>query len=133
MRGRDEAFYRELFTADGDLMRALHALPQPVIARVHGVATAGGCHLVAACDLAVASPDARFAVPGPAMGLVGTTAMVEVARLVGRRRALQMLLTGAAITAETALAWGLVNAVAPREDRTPRPTRWPGPPPAVGP
>lgn len=116
MRGRDEQYYRELFTADGELMRALHALPQPVVARVHGAATAGGCHLVAACDLAVASPDASFAVPGPAMGLVGTTAMVEVARLVGRRRALQMLLTGAAITAETALAWGLVNAVAPRDE-----------------
>jgi enoyl-CoA hydratase/carnithine racemase len=87
-----------------------------VIAQVHGMAAAGGCHLVAACDLAVASPDARFAVPGPVIGLVGTTAMVEVARLVGRRRALQMLLSGVPISAETALAWGLVNAVVPTDE-----------------
>jgi enoyl-CoA hydratase/carnithine racemase len=116
MRGRDEAFYRELFEADSELMRTLHFLPQPVVARVHGVASAGGCHLVAACDLAVATTEARFAVPGPGLGLVGTTAMVEVARLVGRRRALQMLLSGAPISAETALAWGLVNAVVPARD-----------------
>jgi enoyl-CoA hydratase/carnithine racemase len=113
MRGRDEPAYRELFEADSELMQALRGLSQTVIARVHGAAIAGGCHLVAACDLAVASSEASFAVPGPSLGLVGTTAMVEVARVVGRRRALQMLLTGASIPAETALAWGLVNAVVP--------------------
>lgn len=116
LRGSDEAAARELFEADSALMQELHRIPQPVIARVHGPASAGGCHLVAACDLAIASPQATFAVPGPALGLVGTTAMVEVARVVGRRRAMQMLLTGAPISAETALAWGLVNAVVPAAD-----------------
>ncbi len=113
LRGSDEAAARELFDADSALMQDLHRMPQPVIARVHGPASAGGCHLVAACDLAIASPLATFAVPGPVLGLVGTTAMTEVARVVGRRRAMQMLLTGAPISAETALAWGLVNAVVP--------------------
>ena len=113
MRGADEAACRELFESDSSLMQDLHNLPQPVVARVHGPASAGGCHLVAACDLAVASPEATFAVPGPTLGLVGTTAMVEVARVVGRRRAMQMLLSGAPISAGTALSWGLVNAVVP--------------------
>lgn len=113
LRGSDEATARELFEADAALMQELHRAAQPVIARVHGPASAGGCHLVAACDLAIASPLATFAVPGPALGLVGTTAMVEVARVVGRRRAMQMLLTGAPISAETALDWGLVNALVP--------------------
>jgi enoyl-CoA hydratase/carnithine racemase len=113
LRGSDEAAARELFEADSSLMQDLHRTPQPVIARVHGPASAAGCHLVAACDLAIASPLATFAVPGPALGLAGTTAMAEVARVVGRRRAMQMLLTGAPISAETALAWGLVNAVVP--------------------
>ena len=78
LRGSDEAAARELFEADSALMQELHRMPQPVIARVHGPASAGGCHLVAACDLAIASPLATFAVPGPALGLVGTTAMAEV-------------------------------------------------------
>ncbi len=116
MRGADEAAARELFEADSALMQDLHRLPLPVIARVGGPASAGGCHLVAACDLAIASREATFAVPGPTLGLVGTTAMVEVARLVGRRRSMQMLLTGAPISAETALSWGLVNAVVPARD-----------------
>jgi enoyl-CoA hydratase/carnithine racemase len=116
LRGSDESAARELFEADSALMQELHRMPQPVIARVHGPASAGGCHLVAACDLAIASPQATFAVPGPALGLVGTTAMVEVARVVGRRRAMQMLLTGAPISAEAALSWGLVNAVVPARD-----------------
>lgn len=116
LRGSDEPAARELFEADSALMQELHRMAQPVIARVHGPASAGGCHLVAACDLAIASPAATFAVPGPALGLVGTTAMVEVARVVGRRRAMQMLLTGAPISAETALSWGLVSAVVPAAD-----------------
>jgi enoyl-CoA hydratase/carnithine racemase len=116
MRGCDEAAARELFEADAALMQELHGLPQPVIARVHGAASAGGCHLVAACDLAIASQGATFAVPGPALGLVGTTAMAEVARVVGRQRAMRMLLTGAPISAETALAWGLVSEVVPAGD-----------------
>lgn len=115
MRGSDEAAARDLFEADAALMQDLHSLPQPVIARVHGPASAGGCHLVAACDLAIASTAATFAVPGPALGLVGTTAMVEVARVIGRQRAMRMLLTGAPISAHTALSWGLVGEVVPAD------------------
>lgn len=116
LHGAQEADVRTLFEADTELMRTVRELPRPVVARVQGPAAAAGCQLVAACDLAVASTQATFAVPGPVMGLVGTTAMVEVARLVGPRRAMQMLLTGAPVSATTALDWGLVNAVvAPRE------------------
>jgi enoyl-CoA hydratase/carnithine racemase len=111
LRAADFDAARTLFRADADLMRAVRELPQPVVARVQGPASAAGCHLVAACDLAVASSHATFAVPGPVTGLVGTTAMVEVGRLIGRRRAMQMVLTGAPISAATALEWGLVNAV----------------------
>ncbi len=116
LQGADEVAIRTLFDADATLMRTVRELPKPVVARVQGPATAAGCHLVAACDLAVASPAATFAVPGPVMGLVGTTAMVEIGRLVGRRRAMQMILTGAPVSAQTALEWGLINAVVqPRE------------------
>ena len=111
MSGRDPEFYDELFRTCGELMMAIHRLPQPVIASVQGIATAAGCQLVAACDLAVASEAARFATPGVRVGLFCTTPMVEVARVVGRRRALQMLLTGEPIDAPTAAAWGLVNEV----------------------
>ncbi len=116
LHGADEAAARTIFDADTALMRAIRELPQPVVARVQGAATAAGCHLVAACDLAVASSQATFAVPGPAMGLVGATAMIEVSRLIGRRRATQLLLTGAPISASTALDWGLVNAVVPADE-----------------
>jgi enoyl-CoA hydratase/carnithine racemase len=108
--------YREVFELCGGVMNAIHELPQPVIARVHGMATAAGCQLVAACDLVVASSEARFATPGVKIGLFCTTPMVEVTRTIGRKRALEMLLTGAPIDAETAAAWGLVNrVVAPDE------------------
>lgn len=113
LHGADEDAARTIFQADTALMRAIRELPQPVVARVQGPATAAGCHLVAACDLAVASPQATFAVPGPVMGLVGATAMVEVARLIGRG---QMLLSGAPVSASTALDWGLVNAVVPAQE-----------------
>jgi len=83
-----------------------------------GVATAAGCQLVAACDLAVASEDARFATPGVRIGLFCSTPMVEVSRAVGRKRALEMLLTGELIDAPTAADWGLVNRVVPREQLT---------------
>ncbi len=116
LRDCDEASARELFEADADLIRRLRSLPQPVVARVHGAAWAGGCHLAAACDLVIASPAATFAVPGPALGLPGTTAMVELARVVGRQRAMWMLLTGSPVAAETALAWGLVSRVVPAEE-----------------
>jgi enoyl-CoA hydratase/carnithine racemase len=108
--------YHEVFELCSGLMNAIHDLPQPVIARVHGMATAAGCQLVAACDLVVASSEARFATPGVKIGLFCTTPMVEVTRTIGRKRALEMLLTGTPIDAETAAAWGLVNrVVAPDE------------------
>ena len=116
MVGLGLAEYREIFELCTRMMTAIHELPQPVIARVHGMATAAGCQLVAACDLVVASSEARFATPGVKIGLFCTTPMVEVTRSVGRKRALEMLLTGTAIDAETAAEWGLVNkVVAPDE------------------
>ena len=110
---RDAGFYEELFTTCVRMMTRVHELPQPVIAKVHGIATAAGCQLVAACDLAVAAEDARFATPGVNIGLFCSTPMVPVARSVGRKRALEMLLTGEMIDARTALEWGLVNHVVP--------------------
>ena len=116
MVGLGLAEYREIFEICTRMMTAIHELPQPVIARVHGMATAAGCQLVAACDLVVASTEARFATPGVKIGLFCTTPMVEVTRSVGRKRALEMLLTGTPIDAETAAEWGLVNrVVAPDE------------------
>jgi enoyl-CoA hydratase/carnithine racemase len=112
---RDAGFYEELFSTCVRMMTRLHELPQPVIAKVHGIATAAGCQLVAACDLAVAAEDARFATPGVNIGLFCSTPMVPVARSVGRKRALEMLLTGEMIDARTALEWGLVNRVVPAE------------------
>jgi enoyl-CoA hydratase/carnithine racemase len=116
MIGRDDAFYRELFGACTVMMETIHDLPQPVIAKVHGVATAAGCQLVAACDLAVTAEGTRFATPGVKIGLFCSTPMVPVSRAVGRKRAMQMLLTGEPIDAATALDWGLVNRVVPAEE-----------------
>jgi enoyl-CoA hydratase/carnithine racemase len=116
---REAEFYEELFRACVDMMEAIHALPQPVIAKVHGVATAAGCQLVAACDLAVAAHDARFATPGVNIGLFCSTPMVPIARAVGRKRALEMLLTGEMIDASTAADWGLVNRVVPADELEP--------------
>lgn len=116
MSEMDEAGLRALFTECSRLMIAIHSLPQPVLARVQGAAVAGGCHLVATCDLAVASDRATFAVPGPRIGLSGSTAMVELARAAGRKRAMHLLLTGEAIGATTAAEWGLVNSVVPAEE-----------------
>jgi enoyl-CoA hydratase/carnithine racemase len=113
---RDDAFYEELFSTCVRVMTRVHELPQPVIAKVHGVATAAGCQLVAACDLAIASDDARFATPGVNIGLFCSTPMVPVARSVGRKRALEMLFTGDMIDAPTALDWGLVNRIVPPDE-----------------
>src|SRR6478672_11930003 len=113
MVARDDEFYDELFAVCTDMMLRLHALPQPVVAKVQGVATAAGCQLVAACDLAVAADTATFATPGVRIGLFCSTPMVPLTRAIGRKRALQMLLTGEPIDAPTALAWGLVNQVVP--------------------
>jgi enoyl-CoA hydratase/carnithine racemase len=116
MIGRDEAFLAELFAVCTVMMETIQELSQPVIAKVHGIATAAGCQLVAACDLAVASDTARFGTPGVKIGLFCSTPMVPVSRAVGRKRAMQMLLTGETIDAATALDWGLVNrVVAPDE------------------
>ena len=115
MTGRSMTFYLELFTVCTELMETLQSIPQPVIAKVHGIATAAGCQLVAACDLAVAEEGARFATPGVRIGLFCSTPMVEVSRAVGRKRALEMLLTGTPIDAATAADWGLVNRVVPAE------------------
>jgi enoyl-CoA hydratase/carnithine racemase len=109
----DEA--RHVFDVCTRMMGAVQSIPQPVCARVHALATAAGCQLVAACDLAVASEAARFATPGVKIGLFCTTPMVEVARVVGRMRAMEMLLTGEPIDAATALSWGLVNRVVPHD------------------
>jgi enoyl-CoA hydratase/carnithine racemase len=113
MVGRDLPFYQRLFDSCTELMETIHRVPQPVIAKVHGIATAAGCQLVAACDLAVAADDARFATPGVKIGLFCSTPMVPLSRAIGRKRALEMLLTGEPISAATALEWGLVNRVVP--------------------
>ncbi|MDR3570541.1 MAG: enoyl-CoA hydratase [Syntrophobacteraceae bacterium] len=102
---------REIFSACNKMMLKLHELPQPVIAQVHGVATAAGCQLVAACDLAVAETGARFATPGVKIGLFCTTPMVPLVRAIGRRRAMEMLLSGRFVSAEEALEFGLVNRI----------------------
>ena len=112
---RDAAVHERIFAACAELMLTIHRLPVPVVARVQGLATAAGCQLVAACDLAVAAEGARFATPGVTIGLFCTTPMVEVARAVGRKRAMGMLLTGDPIDAATALDWGLVNRVVPAD------------------
>jgi enoyl-CoA hydratase/carnithine racemase len=115
MIDRDVAFYQRLFDVCTELMECIHRLPQPVIAKVDGVATAAGCQLVAACDLAVASEGSQFATPGVKIGLFCSTPMVPVSRAIGRKRALEMLLTGRPIDAATALEWGLVNRVVPHD------------------
>ena len=116
MIDRDAPFYDDLFEACTELMDAVHATPQPVIAEVAGVATAAGCQLVAACDLAVASSEATFATPGVRIGLFCSTPMVPISRAVGRKRAMEMLLTGEPVDAATAAEWGLVNRVVPPDE-----------------
>src|SRR5208283_1150195 len=111
MTGRDINEYRRLFEVCTELMTKLQSIPQPVIAEVQGVATAAGCQLVATCDLAVAAEEASFATPGVKIGLFCTTPMVALSRVVGRKRALEMLLTGELIDAQRAAEWGLVNRV----------------------
>ncbi len=113
MDGRDQAEMTRLLEVCGELMQLLQALPQPVIAQVEGLATAAGCQLVASCDLAVAGESTRFQVPGGRGGWFCTTPGVALARAVGRKRALEMLLTGDPIDAHTAADWGLVNRVVP--------------------
>ena len=107
----DRESCEDLFRQCGALMVSITRLPQPVIARVHGIATAAGCQLVATCDLAVAGPHARFATPGVNLGLFCSTPMVALSRAVGRKAAMEMLLTGIPVDGETALRFGLINRV----------------------
>ncbi|GAC1401100.1 MAG: enoyl-CoA hydratase [Vulcanimicrobiaceae bacterium] len=107
----DVAKFREIFDVCVRVMTAMQAIAQPVIAEVAGIATAAGCQLVATCDLAIASTDARFATPGVKIGLFCTTPMVALTRSIGRKRAMEMLLTGDSIDARTAAEWGLINRV----------------------
>lgn len=113
MTGRSESDYRDLFEACSRVMFGFRALPQPVIARVHGLATAAGCQLVASCDLAVAASEATFATPGVKIGLFCTTPMIPLVRAVPAKAAMEMLLTGMPISAERARELGLVNRVVP--------------------
>ena len=111
-----EKDYARVFALSTNVMEAIRLLPQPVIAQVQGLATASGCQLVAACDLAVAAEDAAFATPGVQIGLFCTTPGVALARAVSRKKAMEMLLTGTPISAEEALACGLVNRVVPSKE-----------------
>src|SRR3989440_1071503 len=115
MVDQDLVAMRKLLHVCTTLMQTIQEIPQPVLARVHGLATAAGCQLVATCDLAVASTEATFATPGGKGGWFCTTPMVAVSRNIGRKRALEMLLTGNTIHAHTAAEWGLINRVVPPE------------------
>ncbi|MDE0653532.1 MAG: enoyl-CoA hydratase [bacterium] len=113
MVDRPDDFYEELFDVCCELMAAIRNVPQPVVAAVDGIATAAGCQVVAACDLVVATEASRFATPGVRIGLFCSVPMVPLSRAIGRKRALEMLLTGDPIDAATAADWGLVNRVVP--------------------
>jgi enoyl-CoA hydratase/carnithine racemase len=110
---RGRAFFAEMMTACSAMMQAIVHLPKPVVAAVQGIATAAGCQLVASCDLAIASEDAKFATPGVDIGLFCSTPMVALSRNVPRKQAMEMLLTGEPITADRAREIGLVNRVVP--------------------
>ena len=111
MKGASEADALHLFTVCSELMQTMHSIPQPIVARVHALATAAGCQLVATCDLAVASESAGFAIPGGKGGLFCHTPLVAVARSLTPKRALEMAMTGDVISAQTALEWGFINKV----------------------
>ena len=112
----DEPWQRRLFAESNRLMLTLTRMPQPVIARVHGIASAAGCQLVSMCDLAVAADSAVFALPGVNVGIFCSTPAVGVSRTISRKRTMEMLLTGRTIDARTALEWGLVNLVVPAKE-----------------
>jgi enoyl-CoA hydratase/carnithine racemase len=112
MKDASEADALHLFTVCSNLMQMMHSIPQPIVARVHALATAAGCQLVATCDLAVAATSAGFAIPGGKGGLFCHTPLVAVARSLPPKRALEMAMTGDVITAQTALEWGFINEVA---------------------
>jgi len=113
MKGSHAAFYRALFEDCVRLMELIQQVPQPVVAAVQGLATAAGCQLAASCDLVIAAENAGFATPGVKIGFFCTTPMVALTRSIGRKRALEMLLTGRVVAAREAAEWGLVNRVVP--------------------
>ena len=116
MIDRDDAYYTELFAMCDAMINTIRGLPQPVIAKVQGIATAAGCQLVATCDIAIASDAAWFATPGVKIGLFCHTPNVAVSRAVGQKRAMRMLLTGEPIDSATAVDWGLINEAVPAEE-----------------
>ena len=122
MTGRTVEEYREIFDRCCELMELVQSIPQPVIAQVQGIATAAGCQLAATCDLVVAEDGARFGTPGVKIGLFCSTPMVAISRVIGQKRAMQMLLTGQLIDAPTAADWGLVNEVVPADQLASRAT-----------
>jgi enoyl-CoA hydratase/carnithine racemase len=107
----DLTYFKKIFTVCSHLMQTLHEMPQPVIAQVHGIAMAAGCQLVASCDLAIADTNTSFSTPGVNIGLFCSTPMVPLSRVIGRRRALEMLFTGRLISAKEAEKFGLINKV----------------------
>jgi len=115
---------RSIFSRCSEMMLGLQKLPQPVIAQVHGIATAAGCQLVAACDMAIAEEGARFATPGVKIGLFCTTPMVPLVRVVGRRRAMEMLMSGRFVPAEEAERFGLVNRIVSAEKLAEETRNW---------
>jgi enoyl-CoA hydratase/carnithine racemase len=123
MANQDLESVRHLFGVCTTMMQTVQSIPQPVVARVHALATGGGCQLVATADLAVAAEEATFCTPGGRGGLFCTTPMVAVGRSIGRKRALEMAMTGDAIDARTAEAWGLVNLVVPMNELAEASTR----------
>ncbi len=116
MAGTDLRAARELLSLCTDMMTAMSAMPQVVVGKVHALATAAGCQLVASCDLAIAAASAGFAAPGGKGGLFCHTPMVAIGRNVGRKRALELALTGDVISAETAAEWGLINRAVPDDE-----------------
>jgi enoyl-CoA hydratase/carnithine racemase len=112
---RDRTNYREIFHACSTVMMRIQDMPQPFIAQVSGIATAAGCQLVAACDLAVAEEGALFSTPGVRIGLFCTTPAIPLVRAIGRKHALDMLLTGRMVTAREAESYGLINRVVPAD------------------
>jgi len=116
--------FRKIFSVCSDMMQTLHKIHQIVIAQVHGIAMAAGCQLVAACDLAIADTNAKFSTPGVKIGLFCSTPMVPLSRLIGRRRALEMLLTGRFVSAKEAEKIGLINKVVPPEKLADETKKW---------
>jgi len=121
---KDLHHFRRIFSTCNRMMLRLQQLPQPVLAQVHGIATAAGCQLVAACDLAIAETGARFATPGVKVGLFCTTPMIPLVRLIGRRRAMEMLLTGRFVSAREAEHFGLVNRLVPADQLAEETRKW---------